>query len=623
MRERVVAGWQRLGNRQVGLWPLPHGRGSERCPNDGTRHHSSLKGGKPLAIEPLQSSSVRTSCDKPQTFNIASYLPRMAQALPDQPAVIVPLRRGWRRLTFAELESRSNRCANGLEGVGITRGDRVIVMVKPGLNFFALIFALFKMGTVPVMIDPGMGMMRMVECIATVKPHAFIGIPLAQLMRLIHRRKLNTLKAIVTVGGPKLWGGHSFERLCRHASDTYAIPLTRSDDPAAILFTTGSTGLPKGVEYEHGMFHAQVQAISSHYAIEPGEVDLPAFPLFALFSTAMGMTCVIPDLDPSRPARVQPKKIVDAIHTHNVTNTFGSPAIWRKVGRYCVQGGIHLPSIRRVLMAGAPVSWRIIADMRQVLSKDADVHTPYGATESLPVASISGRELFEGGLTDRARRGQGTCVGKPVAQTRVRLITITDDVIEKWRDELLVDDGQHGEIIVSGPVVTKRYFNQAEATSLHKIQDGDTIWHRIGDIGYRDAEGRIWFCGRKSHRVMTDAGTLYSIECEAIFNEHPDVARSALVGVAPDGAATSPTVPALPVIIIEPEPGRFPRGKGNHIFAKALEKLGSSNPRTQSIHHFLFHRSFPVDIRHNAKIFREKLAVWAAQRQASFWMPKP
>ena len=533
----------------------------------------------------------------------------MAAAVPQQPGVIITQSRDssgrarYAELTFAELEALSNRYANALASAGIRRGLRTLLMVRPGFEFIAIVFALFKLGAVPVMIDPGMGAKRLLECIRQVDLHAFVGIPLAHAMRVLRPGSFRSVKALVTVGRRWFWGGPTLEELARNASETFEPVTTAASETAAILFTSGSTGPAKGVVYEHGMFDAQVRLIKQHYGIEPGEVDLPAFPLFALFSTAMGMTSVIPDMDPSRPARVNPAYIVEAIRDHGVTNTFGSPAIWKRVSEYCVANGIELPTLRRILVAGAPVPWQVVEKLHQVLAPSADVHTPYGATESLPVASIGGRELFDG-IIDRTRAGEGYCVGKVIPGNEVRVIGITDEPIEKWSNDLEVSDPEPGELIVSGPVVTKAYFGLPDATAAAKIQDGNRIWHRIGDIGYRDADGRLWFCGRKAHRVVTKDGTLFSVCCEAIFNEHPEVYRSALVGVGSKGRQE-------PVIVIEPHKGKFPKGQRVASFTQELRKLGRASAVTAKIERVVFHSSFPVDVRHNAKINREQLAVWA------------
>lgn len=545
-------------------------------------------------------------------LNIASYLPRMAKTAPDQPAVVVPRSRDhlgraiYATMSFAELEAASNRYANGLARGGLRRGMRALVMVRPGFEFVGLVFALFKLGAVPVTIDPGMGLRRMLDCIRQVDLHAFIGIPLAHVMRVLHRRPFKTVKHAVTVGRRWFWGGRTLQGLTLGATEDFDMVDTAPDEVAAILFTSGSTGPAKGVVYEHSMFNAQVRAIQSLYDIKPGEIDLSAFSLFALFSIAMGMTSVIPDMDPSRPGHVDPAKIVEAIHDHNATSAFGSPTVWTRVATYCVSHGITLPSLRRILIAGAPVPYQTIEKLHQVLRSEADVHTPYGATESLPVASISGRELFDG-CTEKSRRGAGTCVGKPSAGIDLRMIRVTDEPIATWSDSLLVPDGELGEIVVAGPVVTKEYFGLDAATRLAKIRDGDRVWHRIGDIGYRDAAGRIWFCGRKSHRVLTEHGTMFTVQCEAIFNEHPDVFRSALVGVGIPGKHR-------PVIVVEPKTDKFPNGSAVQAFREQLLRLGRANELTHRIDDVLFHRSLPVDVRHNAKIDRELLASWATEQ---------
>lgn len=561
--------------------------------------------------------------------NIAMYLPRMALEVPGQRAVVVGrgMARGGaaacRSLTFAELEALSNRYASGLRAAGFARGMRVLMMVRPGFSFIGLSFALFKLGAVPVMIDPGMGVSRMLECIRGVALEGFIGIPLAQVMRVLRRGAFRSVTRVVTVGRRWGWGGTTLREIARRGSDDFEPEATRAEETAAILFTSGSTGPAKGVVYEHGMFDAQVRMIQSHYGIEPGEVDLPAFPLFALFSTAMGMTCVIPQMDPSHPARVNPAKIVRAIQDHGVTNTFGSPAIWRRVAPYCVERGIRLPSLRRVLIAGAPVPWGTIEQLRSVMAPGADVHTPYGATEALPVCSISGAELMEnarepGGCApeserkahncvEAARRGAGTCVGHPLPEVAVRVIRLTDEPVERWSDDLVLAEGEMGEIVVRGSMVTRSYYGLPQATALAKIVDGDRVWHRMGDAGYRDEFGRIWFCGRKSQRIETTGGTWFADSEEAVFNAHPAVARTAVVGVGRRGAQRA-------VLVVELKDGTLPRGTRRKRLMDELMGLGRARELFEDDAAILFHRRLPTDVRHNAKLQREALARWAAAR---------
>lgn len=561
-------------------------------------------------------SQTHTAEARPCTsVNIARHLAEWAAREPARPALVMA--RGfdaggqphYDRWSFAELEAYSNRCAHGLTRAGFQRGMRVLVMVPQGLDFVGLTFALLKMGAVPVLIDPGMGLKRMLACIRSAEPEGFIGIPLAHAVRVLRRRYFAHVRRHVTVGKRWFWGGPTLTSLTRQTLSEFTTAAAAPDEVAAILFTSGATGPPKGVVFTHGIFDAQVRQISEIYGIEPGEVDMAAFPLFALFDPGMGVTCVIPDMNPTRPADADPAKIMAALRDQAATSCFGSPALWDKVSRYCLEQGLTLPrTLRRVLIAGAPVAGRIIENLRRVLPEHADVHTPYGATESLPVASISGREVLDGCL-DLSRAGAGTCVGKPVPEIEVRFIRITDEPLETWSEDLPVAEGEPGEIVVAGAVVTRAYFNLPHATAAAKILEGERVWHRIGDVGYRDAEGRLWYCGRKAHRVRTAGGTMFSVCCEGVFNAHPEVHRCALVGVGTPGAAE-------PVIVIELAGGELPAGARAHALVRELRALGKAHGPTQAIQRVLFHFSFPVDIRHNAKIDREALAAWAARQQA-------
>jgi len=543
-------------------------------------------------------------------MNVSLYLKKMAEIQPHKKAVICPAGRGKNgrtthsHLTFLQLDRESDGLAHGFEKIGIKRGTRTILMVKPGFEFFAIIFALFKTGAVPVVVDPGMGVRRMVNCFQEGRPEAFIGIPPAHVLRTLYPRFFNTVKIWITVGRRWFWTGFTLNQVRQMPWKPYVMAKTQRDDIAAILFTTGSTGPAKGVVYTHGNFDAQLRQIESHLGLTKDEVDLSTFPLFALFWPALGITSVIPDMDPTKPALANPKKIVEAIHSHGVTSMFASPALLNRVGHYGKQKRVKLPSLKRVISAGAPVSPSIIEQFCAMLAEGVEVHTPYGATEAVPIISISSDEILSETrmLSDQ---GYGICIGRPINDIEVRMVVITDDPIETWSDDIVVKDGDIGEITVKGDLVTRQYFEKPEADALAKIKDKNSIWHRMGDLGRIDPEGRIWFYGRKGHRVTTINGTLFTIPCESIFNTHPDVFRSALVGVGPHNRQ-------IPIICVERINGRGTHNK--KALKNELLELARQNELIKSIKIVLFHPSFPVDIRHNSKIFREKLATWAEKQ---------
>lgn len=531
--------------------------------------------------------------------NIAHTLEQWARERAGADALIVPRSGSISKITFQQINQDSHRLADGLRRAGMAKGNRILLMVPAGIDFIALTFALFKLGAVPVLIDPGLGRSNVLNCIATAQTKGMIAVPLAHAARKIFPKAFKGIELNVTVGRRWFWGGATLDQIRNRGNVNFKSAPVAPDDPAAILFTSGSTGPSKGVLYSHRMFYQQVELLHRLFHIEPGEMDLPTFPLFALFGVALGMTCVIPDMDPTRPAEVDPEKIIGPIKEYAVTNSFGSPALWHTVSRYCLAQKVQLPTLKRILMAGAPVPGSLLERFDRILSPDALIHTPYGATEALPVAAISHREIVDETWA-QTREGKGTCVGKAVDGLTLKIIKITDEVVEEWDDSLELPQGTIGEVVVQGPWVTRRYFNLENATRLAKIRDGENFWHRMGDVGYLDEQNRLWFCGRKSHRVQTAEGALFTIPCEAIFNTHPQVKRSALVGIGPAKNQT-------PIIVIEAE-GSIDK----KTLTEELLTLGASHAITQPIRRVLYHPSFPVDIRHNAKIGREQLARWAA-----------
>ena len=539
---------------------------------------------------------------KIETFNIAARLEHWADQKPESVALIEM--RSGRQRTFKELEQESSRLASGLIQFGMKSGERVLLMVPYGMDFVTLTFAMFKAGLIPVLIDPGLGKKNVLKCIKQVQPHGMIAIPLAHAIKKIFPANFKSIQHNVTVGTRWFWGGASLNKLLDSGKTDFKMASMEKEHPAAILFTSGSTGPAKGVLFSHGIFNHQVRILQEQFDIQPDETDLPTFPLFGLFSSGLGMTSIIPDMDSTKPAHVDPKNIIIPIQNFKISSSFGSPALWDTVSQYCLDQNIQLPTLKRIIMAGGPVSGDLLARFETIVDKSCKIYTPYGATEVLPVSLIDRREILDE-TWSLSNQGKGTCVGHPIPGVEIKIIEISDQPILKWQD--ITESGTNivGEIAVKAEWATRTYFNRQDLTQLAKIEDGNSFWHRMGDLGRLDKKNRLWFYGRKNQRVVTEFETLYTIPCEAIFNQHPDVKRSALVGT---GYKTKP------VIIIEPVE-RIKSQAARQKFTAELLERGAKSSLTQSITKVLFHEDFPVDVRHNAKIFREKLSLWAENQK--------
>lgn len=545
--------------------------------------------------------------------NVARFIRESAESAPEICAVRLPQGRNtdgsirYRELSFSELDRLTAATAETFRTRGIQTGTRTLLMARPGWDLILCAFALFRIGAIPVAIDPGMGLKHFLRCVRNTQPEALVGISLAHWVRRIFRKAFASVKINVCVGNS------AFEKqiqvLARNPSFRSEIVASQPNDLAAILFTSGSTGAPKGVRYTHGMFDAQQRIVRDFYKIRPGEVDLPLLPIFALFNPALGMTTITPEMNPAKPVTLDPEKIVRAIRQNNVTNSFGSPILWRKIAEYCDARGETLPSIRRILCAGTAVHPNVMALLKKVLP-NAEIHSPYGATENLPVSDIDAETVLRetGKLTES---GFGTCTGKIVTDNRVRLVPASDRAFPNFETAGTPQQRFRGfpvgEICVNGPTTTRAYDNNSHATELAKIRDADgSIWHRMGDLGYLDDKNRLWFLGRKAERVECARETLYTEACEPIFNSHPDVFRSALIGLGEAGNA-------LPAVVVELSAGT-PKNRRNAILEE-LQALAQKFETTKTLKtFFIFPEKFPVDVRHNAKIHRLTIRDFYAKK---------
>lgn len=527
--------------------------------------------------------------------NVVRHLAERAEDSSGQLAIRLPRpkRNGvaFSDTTFGELNNLVAGVAGRMAGGGLQKGSRVLVLARPGLELIAGVFSILRMGAVPVVIDPGMGLKGFLRCVERSKPEAVFGIPKGLLLSRVFRGPFRTVRYRFST---RLVGSGAAGK-----SLPFPVVPVAGNDTAAILFTSGSTGPAKGVVYEHGMFGAQIEAVRERFSIEPGEVDFPMLPVFALFNPALGMTTVVPPMDPGRPAKADPGLQMAVMNAAGVTNSFGSPVLWRRIVDEGERTGVRVDSLRRILVAGAALAPSLAARLAEVAPR-ACVFSPYGATEALPLTVIDREGIAAAApLTEK---GAGVCVGRPVKGVEVRVIGIGGEELNQGQLSPLAS-GRTGEIVATGPMVTRRYDRLEDATRRGKVQDGERFWHRMGDLGRVDEDGKLWFCGRVVERVRTRDGLDFFPECcEQVFNRHPKVYRTALIGLGPAGKRT-------PGIVVQPIAGAYPKSEDEiSQWVAELRQLGAETEMTRPIRHFFFRKNFPVDVRHNAKIHRLALA---------------
>ena len=431
------------------------------------------------------------------------------------------------------------------------------------------------------------------NAIQEVKPNVLIGIPKVHLLKKLKKDVFSSIRISITTGSFSLFAKSIYKNLNSFPKD-FDFYVPKTDELAAILYTSGGTGKPKGVEYTHQMFIEQTNLLKSEFNLAPSDIDIPGFPLFSFFTLSIGMTSCIPDMDFSTPAECDPAVIYKNIEESRANFLAGSPAIWERLADYCLREKKILKNVKHVVMFGAPVSLSLHRKFQKLLPQGT-TYTPYGATECLPISNIDGTTLFAG-PADKMQKGFGICVGKPLKGVRVKIIKILNEDISIFDSSLELSNDCVGEILVSAPHMTQKYHQDDTATDSSKIFDPEThtLWHRMGDVGSIDAEGQIWYCGRKSHVVYSPT-TLYPSQVEAIFNQHPKVKRSALIK-DPHGKGAAMAIET------------FDHRKNiDSMFLVDLRNLGQSTDAAKHISKFYALSHFPVDTRHNIKIDRLKI----------------
>jgi acyl-CoA synthetase (AMP-forming)/AMP-acid ligase II/pimeloyl-ACP methyl ester carboxylesterase len=511
------------------------------------------------------------------------------------------------------LSKRVRQLAAGLAMVGVKRGDRVSLLVQPGADLTAVLYACLRIGAVVVVADAGLGIQGLTRAVRGAWPDHVIGAPagLAAATALgWPGQKISTAKYIKPVRR-SLDVAYSLGDLVSLGVEEELPELPSPDDTAAVLFTSGSTGPAKGVVYTHGQLAALVDALATAYGVGPGTGLVAGFAPFALLGPALGARSVTPDMVVTSPKTLTAKAVAAAVAAVDATVVFLSPAAVTNVvgtaGALDDADRAALAGVTTFLSAGAPVSERLLA-AASALMPGATAHTPYGMTEGLLMTDIG-----LDGIRDAANTlggPGGVCVGLPAANVRVR-ISALDENGDATGD---LSEAPHvtGEIVVSAPHIKDHYDGLwiTERESRRGALPGER-WHRTGDVGHLDESGRLWVEGRLPHVLVTENGVVTPVGPEQRFESVFEVARAALVGVGPRGEQQL-------VAVIETVPPAFRVSLANSALASAVR--ASTDLPLAAV---LVVPNLPTDIRHNSKIDRVRLGAWASDVLTGGRMARP
>ncbi len=512
-------------------------------------------------------------------MNLAALL--TAVESPERPALIFTRADDSpHRITFNELNDLSARLAGGFQTMGLRAGDRAVVLASISLYLYASLIALFRLGAAAVFLDPQAGPRQLNQAAMLADAKAFIGTSKAMWLRWLSPALRRVPVRLLAEGH----GPHSLNQLAQYAQPQSELTDLPPETPALITFTGGSTDAagPRGVLRTHGLLAAQHAAITRAFPAQPGEVDLPAFPIVTLHNLASGLTSVIPDFPFRRPQAVRPEKILRQIETFGVTTASGSPAYWSRIAEHCLRHNLTLP-VRRIITGGAPVSPGLLEQLTRTAPR-AEVLSVYGGTEAEPVAVMPAAVVIAETASLTAN-GAGIPLGYPVSDVRVRVLDSRG---------IQLNTREVGEIWVAGEHVARAYFANPRADAENKRHEADgCLWHRMGDVGYRDGQGRLWLAGRVNTVIKRAGRVLYPVLVEAALDTLPFIQRAALVGV-PDS-----TLGERAVLVVELRPNG-PADWQSRLSAICVE-------RDWPIDEVRAIPRLPVDARHNARIDYERL----------------
>lgn len=537
--------------------------------------------------------------------NIISYLDAHAANMPDHPALRwvdtrelaawdgnleTPL--PYHEVSYGSFVQGIKAVAGGLATLGIRKGDRVVIFLPMGVAMYTAMFAVQHLGAVAVFLDSWARREHLGVSAACVEPVAMISHHAA--FELINTIPEFAHMPTRIIAGPGEYPSYTarLENLFALDSSTPLVPMA-SDSSALITFTTGSSGIPKGANRTHRFLSAQHIALAQILPYTTNDSDLPAFPIFSLNNLASGVTTIIPALDLAKPSPRDGMILIAQICQQQITCTTLSPSMLRTVSASCRENSITLPSLRRVITGGAPISRDDVSGFRAI-APNARILVLYGSTEVEPMAHIDDQEMLaQQGPADPEIVEYGVNVGHIDANLAYKFIKIVDGVIDlrhtSW-SELEVPPHAVGEFIVSGEHVCRDYFNNAAAFLRTKIVESDgRVWHRTGDLARLDEHNNIWVVGRTSNVINRGETYLFPVQAENILQRVQGVLHGAFLGLPDDdlkeraAAVVELAVAANPQVVLQ---------EAQRLFAKHGIPLDAFYVVTQ----------IPMDSRHHSKV---------------------
>lgn len=432
--------------------------------------------------------------------NITEILFNNAELFPNKSAII----HKCERISYKQLTEDVKRYSAYLIEKGLRKGDNILIFVPMSIELYKILIATFNIGAVAVFVDAWATKNRLSQALEIVPCKAFIGCPKAFILKLLSK-KINEIPLNIISGIDKF----------KPKNKDIQFEKGYKSDTALITFTTGSTGIPKAAKRTHEFLLEQHYVLKKHLNPEISDIDLTTMPIFALHNLACGITSVIPNFDPRKPADIEPAKILNEINELKINTTAGSPMFYDKLAQYCISKSKMPKTLEKIFLGGAPVFPKLAKTLNKAFPK---THTEivFGSTEAEPMSSISTTELLEysGSLND------GLLVGKPIDDINIKIIQSSNEPIEEADfEKLWLNKGEIGEIVVEGKHVLKEYFNSPEAQRFAKIKYKDQIWHRTGDAGYIDENGNLFLMGRIKNKFEKDGKEYYVFPIENLLLE--------------------------------------------------------------------------------------------------------